>query len=119
MEKIKLQAIVQTIAGDAFKNALATARPKYKGKSDQEIAEILGLSEFQYQHFIQQALGRAVSQMLEDSFTTILTEGNSIEVPHQFNVFVHASSARVNKNGESLKKLSVRTRRALKAKINS
>jgi hypothetical protein len=118
MEKIKLPQLVQAVAKESFKEALKVAKPKYKDKTDEELAEILGLTEFQFKHFTEKALGDAFSENLEKAIASILHQGNSLEVPHQFNVFVHESKARKNENGEPSRKLSIRTRRSLKAGLN-
>jgi hypothetical protein len=118
MNKVKFQELVQEVAGDVFKEAIGVAKPKYKGKSDQELAEIMGLSEYQYNHFKEKALGNTLGKALEAKIIELLKNHNSIEVAHAFNVFVHESSARKNENGTSARKLSIRTRQALKRDLN-
>lgn len=119
MEKIKLEELLVKVAGEALKDAIKTAKPKYKEKTDVELAEIFGLSEFQFTHLTEKALGRAVSERLEEEMETTFVAGNSVEVPHQFMVFVHESKARKTKSGVPVRKLSIRTRKALKHKINN
>lgn len=118
MAKVKVETLLQAIAGDAVKDALKTAKPKYKDKTNAELAEIFGLSEFQFEHFMEKALGRSISQKLEGAFKNTLANGDSIEVPHQFNVFVHESQVRKNENGTPVRKLSIRTRKSIKETIN-
>lgn len=115
--KIKAQDIFNGITEAAFKEALGKANNKAKGITDEELAKQLGLSEYQYQHFF-----KALSRSLDNKFESILNElfknGDSLEVPHQFQVYVHESESRINEKGEPAKKLSVRTRRGLKAGLN-
>jgi hypothetical protein len=116
--KVKLQEIVNEVAPIAFKEALGKANPKMKNKTNEELAAILGLSEHQYKHFMGLALGRAISECVEDKISRVLKQGDSVEVPHQFQVYVHTSEARKNEKGEPAKKLSVKTRRGLKRELN-
>lgn len=117
--KVKFEEIVKEVATEALFEALGTARPKYKGLTDKELALVLGLSESQYEHLVSKALGRSLSEKLESNMLKHLEKGNSIEVPHAFNLFVHESEVRVNEEtGQPTRKVSVRTRRALKEKLN-
>lgn len=118
MEKVKFQELVQGIANEAFKEAIGIAKPKYKEKSDEEFAEILGLTEYQYNHFLDNVLGRVVADKVHSKMLELLNQNKSIEMPHSFNIFVHESKARTNENGAPARKLSIRTRRALKNELN-
>lgn len=130
MEKVKLEAIAQEVSRETFIEAIKTAKPKYKDLTDVELAEILGLTEYQFKHFADKALGSAFSEKVEEKISQILKDGKSLEVPHQFNVFVHTSkgtkqkdgsttSPRLNKNGKPSRKLSIRTRRGIKETLNN
>jgi hypothetical protein len=118
MEKIKFHELVQDVAAEALKESIGVAKPKYKDKSDKELAEAMGLSEYQYNHFMDKALGRAFAQKIESKMLELLKDKKSIEVPHAFNIFLHESKARVNENGDPARKLSIRTRTALKNELN-
>jgi hypothetical protein len=131
MEKVKIESIVKEVAGAALREAIVTAKPKYKGLTDSQLAEIFGLTEYQFAHLADKALGNIVAEKLEAGIENVLIAGKSLEVPHQFNVFVHTSKGtvskegevisapRLNKNGAPSKKLSVRTRRGIKEKLNN
>lgn len=131
MAKVKVGELVKSITGAALREAIVTAKPKYKDLTDAELAEKFGLTEFQFGHLADKALGNAIAEKLEVGIEQVLLNGDSLEVPHQFNVFVHTSkgtvskdgkvlsSPRLNKNGEPSKKLSVRTRRNIKDKLNN
>jgi hypothetical protein len=119
MEKIKLEVIVNEVAGAALREAIKTAKPKYKDLTDVELAEVFGLTEYQFAHLADKALGRIVSEKAEEGIREVLLAGNSLEVSHQFNVYVHESKSRTNENGTPSKKLSIRTRRAIKSKLNN
>lgn len=118
MEKKKLNEVTKSVAKDAFKEALFTAKPKLRGATDKELQEELGLTEFQYNHLVEKTLGGSFAEKLEEKFLEEFKAGNSIEVPNQYQVFVHESKVRTNDKGEASKKLSVRTRKALKEAIN-
>lgn len=118
IEKVKLAEVIQGIAAESFKAALATAKPKLKEISDEELAGLMGLSDYQYNHFLNKALGVAISKRIEEAIHQLLLEEKSLEVPHQFQVYVFESESRQNKNGNPAKKLSLRTRRALKEQLN-
>lgn len=117
MEKIKVAEVFNEISEDAFKQALGKAANKLKGASGEELAKTLGLSEYQYKHFYK-ALSRAMDEKFEEKVKELLHAGHSIEVPHQFQVYVHESESRINENGKPAKKLSIRTRRGLKTGLN-
>lgn len=131
MEKIKLESIINEIAGAALREAIKTAKPKYKDLTDEQLAEAFGLTEYQFAHLSDKALGRIISDKVEAKINETLVAGKSIEVPHQFNVFVHtskgttnkdgsvASFPRLNENGNPSKKLSIRTRRGIKETLNN
>lgn len=116
--KVKFEEIVKEVAKEALFEALGMVRPKYKGLTDSEMALVLGLSDSQYNHLVEKALSRVLSDKIEENMLKHLQEGNSIEVPHAFNIFVHESEVRVNESGQPARKVSVRTRRALKEKLN-
>lgn len=117
MTKIKVAEVFNEIAEEAFKAAYGKANNKAKGISDVELAKGLGLSEYQYQHFFK-ALSRSFDDKFEAKLHELFKNGDSLEVPHQFQVYVHESESRKNENGSPAKKLSVRTRRGLKAGLN-
>ena len=117
-EKVHFDEIVKEVAAAALFEALGTARPKYKGLSEKEFALIFGLSESQFEHFIGKALGNSLSKKLESNMLKHLEDGDSIEFPKAFNLFVHESEVRTNEAGVPTKKISVRTRKALKEKLN-
>lgn len=131
MAKVKVEAIVKEIAGSALREAIATAKPKYKDLTDEQLAEIFGLTPYQFAHLADKALGKIVAEKLENGIKQVLKNGDSFEVPHQFNVFVHTSkgtvakdgkvlsSPRLNEKGEPSKKLSIRTRRNMKEELNN
>lgn len=117
--KVKFEEVVKEVATQALFEALGIARPKYKGLTDKELALVLGLSDSQYDHLINKAFSRVMSEKLEANILKHLEMGNSIEVPHAFNIFVHESEVRVNEEtGKPARKVSVRTRRALREKLN-
>lgn len=115
--KVKFEEIVKEVAPEALFEALGTARPMYKGLSDKDLSLVLGLSEFQYDH-LNEALIRTLSEKIVANMLKHLESGNSIEVPKAFNLFIHESEVKKNESGERAKKVSVRTRRALKEKLN-
>lgn len=116
-EKIKVAEVFGKVTEDSIKAAIGKACGKLKGASSEELAKSFGLSERQYKHFL-----KAFGITLADNFTAELKEmfsnGHSLEVPHQFQVYVHESESRKNKNGNKSKKISVRTRRELKRHLN-
>lgn len=117
MAKIKVTEVFNTITEDSFKQALGKATNKLKGASGEELAKSLGLSEYQYKHFYK-ALSRSLSENFETEVKELFHNGHSLEVPHQFQVYVHESEARKNESGNPAKKLSIRTRRGLKSGLN-
>ena len=129
-EKIQLHAVIQEVAGQSFREAIKTAKPKYKDLTDEQLAEVFGLTEYQFNHLADKALGRNVGEKVVEKIKELLEDGKSLEVQHVFNVFVHTSKGtkhkdgsvsipRLNKNGKPSKKLSVRTRRAIKETLNN
>lgn len=118
MSKVKFVELVQEVAGEAMIEAIKTAKPKYKDLTNEELAEMFGLSEFQFNHLTEKAVGRAVSEKLEEKMEATFVAGSSIEFPRQFNVFIHESQVRKNTDGTPSRKLSIRTRKALKDKLN-
>ena len=117
-EKMKLEEIFKEMTTTAFMEALGTARPKYKGLSHRELALMMGLSESQYTHLMDKALPRKFAERLQENILKHLENGDSVEFPHSFNVFVHESEVRTNVHGNPIKKVSVRTRKAFKEKLN-
>ena len=117
-EKVKLEELVKEIAVPALFEALGKVRPKYKGLTEREMALVLGLSDSQYTHLVDKALSNVFAEKLEENMLRHLQNGNSIEVPHAFNIFIHESEVSLNEKGLPAKKVSVRTRKALKEKLN-
>lgn len=118
MAKVKFQTVVNELAREAFLKALFTAKPKLSGHSDSELAKCLSLTEYQYEHLLTKTLGKAFSEQIEEALFQKLKDGDSIEFPHKFNIFVHESEVRTNEDGNPAKKFSIRTRRAAKEKLN-
>lgn len=117
-EKVRLEEIVKEIAVPSLFEALGKVRPKYKGLSEKEMALVLGLSDSQYTHLVEKALSNVIAENLIENMLKHLLNGNSIEVLHAFNIFVHESEVHLNEKGLPAKKISVRTRKALKEKLN-
>lgn len=117
MEKVKLAEVVNGITEESFKEALGKSCNKLKGATDEELKTMFGMSDYQYTHFYK-ALSRSFNKKLESGINEIFVKGDSLEVPHQFQAYVHESEARKNENGNPAKKLSIRTRRGLKGSLN-
>lgn len=117
--KFKLNQLLREVSVDAFMDALATAKPKYKNKTKEELAEIFGLTEYQFTHLLEKTIPNAMSEKLEGKIKETLNNGDSLEVPQQFNVYVHESKVRVKKEtGKKSRKLSIKTRDEMKRKLN-
>lgn len=116
-EKIKVQEVFNNVTEEAFKEALGKACNKLKGIADEELQKVLGLSDYQFKHFFK-ALSRSMGEKFEAEVHALFHKGNSLEVPHQFQVYVHESESRKTESGAPAKKLSIRTRRGLKNGLN-
>lgn len=117
-KKVKLDELIKEVARESLLDALFNVKPKYKEKTAEELAEAFGLTPYQWNLVVQHILPRYVAEGVEKKIEEVLKNGDSLEVLHQFNIFVHESNARKNEKGEPAKKLSIRTRRALKNKLN-
>ncbi|MGE7305822.1 hypothetical protein AAXE64_27110 [Priestia megaterium] len=119
MTKRKLQDLLNDITAEAFKEALLKANPKLKGKSDEELAETLSLTLNQYRHLTEKALSKVVNQKLLSKIEAEFKQGNSLEVPHLFNVRVYESAVNKNEQGLPKKKLSLTAREKAKRMLNN
>ena len=116
MSKVVFTEIVNEVSWDAFREAIELAKPNYKEKTDDELREILGLTEHQFSHF-QKALGKKNAEHVQGGIHKTLLNGDSVELPHMLNIYVYQSK-RTNEEGKELKKLSIKTRTKMKKQIN-
>lgn len=118
--KVKFEDLVQEVAMKSLHEALGKVRPRYKDIKQEDLALVMGLSESQFSHLANSALKTALSENIHTAILDHFAKGDSIEFKNSFNVYVHESTTRVNEEtGESVKKISVRTRQDLKKKLNT
>ena len=119
-EKVKFEDLVKEVALKSLHSALGKVRPRYKDIKEEDLALVLGLSDSQFKHLKDGALGNALSENILTAILDHFAKGDSIEFKNSFNVFVHESTTRVNEEtGEAVKKMSIKTRQDLKKKLNS
>ena len=116
MKKVNFNEIVNDVTWKSFREAIGLAKPSYKGKGDNELREIFGLTEYQFSH-LQKALGTRLGENLQGGINQTLINGDSIEIPHSMNIYVYQSK-RKNSEGQEMKKLSIKTRTKMKKQIN-
>ena len=120
LEKVKFEEIVQEIAIKSLIEALGKARSRYKTLNEDDFALVMGLSESQFKQLKEKSLGAILSENLMKAIDDHVAQGHSIEFKNRFNVFVHESTTRVNEEtGEPFKKMSIKTRKELREKLNS
>lgn len=86
----------------------------------EKIAVVAGLqlTDAQYEK-VEKAISEKVAERFNNSVHEALLNDDSIEFQHMFNIAATKSTVRTNEDGSPVRKISVKTRTALKNELNN
>ena len=110
---IKVKELIQTTG--ILEEVLPQVATKLEGTN---VKEILGITDKQLER-IEKKLAEKITSQLEQGVKDALVKGEAVEFPQNFLVLPTESTVRKNEDGTPVKKLSLRTRKAMKDTLNN
>ena len=118
MGKVTLRELIDRVSLDAFKEALLLTKRSYGEITDRDMMMMLGLTDAQYERFVKTTLNHVLNKKLTVAMIDALTNGDSINLPRQFELRVYTSGTRMNENGTPFRKMSIKTKEQMSNRLN-